>query len=321
MLDVGSGTGKVLLHSSYFCPYNIGVELDLQSYFISAGMIDKCRSDRIALIHKDVAKLPFPFPELSDSSTLPNVFACCVFACIVGWSFHDMSTLRKVLDYSDQIKVVALCCRQKVTKGLDLKEREGKNGAIWEEHFSFPCSLHVSGESIKITIYSKKERGKFQKPISTRNNSKSESESASVHPLSLAFQLLQLKLSSHFHRFEIRDYLAFGEYGVCPTDWVNRVDRFLTFCSAKHSCGRIVEWNNNSCWMNSCLAMIFNQSIIRKMVIDSRISIPRRSEILQESNPDFVFKSMLMLMLVYCKNSNKEKSGYSSYVIATGELD
>ena len=306
MLDVGSGTGKVLLHSSYFCPYNIGVELDPQSYFISAGLIEKCRSDKIVLIHEDVANLPIPFPELSDSGILANnVFPFIVFACIVGWSPHDLKKLRQVLDYSDQIKVVALCCREKGSKGMDLLKQEGKTGAIWAKHFSFPCYLHVSGESIKITIYSKKETGKFQK-ANTRSNSKSES----VHLLSVAFQLLQMKLSSHFHRYEIQDYLAFGEYGISPIHWNNRVDKFLTFCLAKHSCGRIVEWNNNSCWMNSCLALVFNQPIIRKMVNGSRISIPRRSEILQETDPNYVFKSMLMLMLVYCKNSHKEKSGY-----------
>ena len=307
MLDVGSGTGKVLLHSSYFCPYNIGIELDQQSYFISAGLIEKCRSNKIVLIHEDVANLPIPYPELSDSSMLAYVFPLIVFACIVGWSFADMNILRKVLDSSDQIKVVALCCREKGPKGMDLLKQDGKTGAIWEKHFSFPCYLHVSNEQIQITIYSKKELGKFQK-AKTRRNEKSEFES--VHPLSLAFQLLIMKLSSHFHRFENRDYLAFGEYGVSPIHWNNRVDSFLTFCTAKHSCGRIVEWNNNSCWMNSCLAMIFNQPIIRKMVNDSQISIPRRSDILEcKSEADLVFNSMLMLMLVYCKNSNKEKSG------------
>ncbi len=311
MLDVGSGTGKFLLHSSYFCPFNIGVELDSQSYFISAGLIEKCRSDRIVLIHENVANLPIPFPELSHSSSLPYVFPFIVFACIVGWSTQDLKKLRLILDYSDQIKVVALCCRAKGTKGMDLLKVEGSNGAIWEQHFSFPCFLYVSHESIMITIYSKKKTGQF-KIANTRSNCNSQS----VHVLSLAFKLLQMKLSSHFHRYETQDYLAFGEYGISPILWNNRVDNFLKFSFAKHSCGRIVEWNNNSCWMNSCLALVFNQPIIRKMVIDSRISIPRRSEI-KEGNPDRVFNSMLMLMLVYCKNSDKEKSGYSRYVIAS----
>jgi hypothetical protein len=275
--------------------------LDPQSYFIAASLIEKCRSDKIVLIHENFAKLPVPFPEISDSSIPINVFAC-----IVGWSFNDMKAFRLAVDYSDQIKVLALCCK-KGLREMNFSIQQAKDGAIWEEQFSFPCYLFKSREQIQITIYAKIKPSGFNKRVT--RNSNNLFDAISVHPLSLAFQLLSMKLSSHFHRFENQDYLAFGEYGVSPIYWNNRVDSFLTFCTAKHSCGRIVEWNNNSCWMNSCLALVFNQPIIRKMVNDSKISVPRRLDILEKSNPDFVFNSMLMLMLVYCKNTNKNKSG------------
>ena len=300
MIDIGSGTGKVLLHSSYYCKYNIGIEYDLQSYFISAGMIEKFRSERICVIQAKVGSdndsdIREPFPALVVDNRLPP---CCVYLCVVGWGPADLEVLRNIIDKTNQIRVVAYNCREESSHHFDLKNP--RDGISWEKKHEFPCHLFGSGSQITFKIYVKV--GDFDSNIIPVKRSRKLSH------LIVAMDLIKAKVSSHFHRYEHSEYLEFGAFDSSCQDWIPRTQNFFKSCRQEHSCGRILPNFNNCCYVNSALSVLCNQPIIRSTIQSSGLKIPRRIDI-SKGNRNYISKSTLLLLMAYSKKPDPLKAG------------
>ena len=287
-IDTGSGSGKALMHASFYCQRVIGVENDSLTYLLAAGMLSKFMSPRIVNIQCNFTELPV---HLSD---LKGNIAC--FHNGLGWDDTDGEFTRRFVDLNENIKVVALNFLSK--KDPMFLGNNFRNGVTWKLFKTVEGAKLSGGNVVMFHVFVK---------VSSSKSKKRANAQLSDNPIDLACTLLNKGLAHHFLRNEHEQFLDIGEdlmLTVCPY-WSNRAKNFISNNeSSSHSCGRILRNYNNCCYANSFLALFCNLPMIRDAINDSCKTFPTKTEIYGDGTGE---KALLFIMMVYCRSHRWSK--------------
>ena len=293
LLDTGCGSGKLLVHGSFYCPVVIGVENDLITYLIAAGMLGTFKSERIAMIQSNFKSIPIPFPNIWGKAVV-------IFDNSVGWDPGDREHTRLLVDLTDSIKVVATNWRFD-RDFMNLSQDQCSTNARWKLFANIENAiLSGSGENLRMKVFIKVRNGE------------STSLFLQSNPLSLDHTktLLDRKLTYHFLEHENNEFLMLSADGIQQSrpSWNDRAYLFLNnYDSCDHGLGRIVKNYNNCCYANSFLGIFCNISILRP-VIDL---ILQKSVVPNELDSDSSeTESLLYIFWVYTKSREWAKSPF-----------
>jgi SAM-dependent methyltransferase len=294
--DVGAGSGKVLVHASFYCDTVIGIELDSLSYLISCGILASFVSSKIALIQGDIGDLPPKFPDLNDGKCY------VVWANCVGWGDGDLEKLRFIFDRSKDIKVVAVnyVSKGKKTNPMNLNEKFKDSPVEWILFQRIQgISLRVSGESLEMHVFIRRDSTEILQTL--RNKVKPSLSNA----FEVVNKLRQQNQVYHFLGCESEGFKNLGEVGLlnCGT-WCERAESFLQN-NCNYGMGRFARNYNNCCYANSFLILFCSIPTVRNVIDNCSLALPSRNDI--ESSPA---SALLFIILVYVKSRKINKAHF-----------
>jgi precorrin-6B methylase 2 len=293
--DVGAGSGKVLVHASFYCDSVIGIELDSLSYLISCGILASFVSSKIALIQGDIGDLPPKFPDLTDGKCY------VVWANCVGWGDEDLEKLRFILDRSKDIRVVAVnyVSKDKKSNPMNLFETYKDSPVQWILFQTIRgIKLRVSGESLAMRVFTRDSREILQTP---RNKGKPSLWNA----FEVVKELHQQNQVYHFLGCESEDFKSLGEETLLAGGtWCERAESFLSN-NCNYGMGRFASNYNNCCYANSFLILFCSIPTVRNVIDNCSLALPSRNDI--EKSP---VSALLFIILVYVKSRKTGKAHF-----------
>ena len=259
-------------------------------------MLGQFKSTRIVNIQSNFTLLKCPIPEWL---WLIIVF----FDNSYGWNSDHRKFVRKVVDLSNSVKVVATNFRRE-NDPMNLF-KVSQYGTTWKLHYQVENTCLSGGKNENLMMYVFVKTGE---PTKTRLPS-----TRVLHvdkSYEVAMNQFEKGFNHHFLEHECSEFLLLGEEGVLSTHpiWHNRASFFLSkYDKVSQHVGRVVENENNNCYANSILAALCNLPIVREAIRRSIPSFPRIEDIISKKS---VETALSFIMKVYVESIKSTKSSF-----------